>query len=37
MGWGLSERVRDAVQRAVRLVLETVEELRAGTVAAPVQ
>ena len=34
MGWGLSERVRDAVQRAITLVLETVDELRAGTVAA---
>jgi hydrogenase maturation protease len=34
MGWGLSERVRDAVQRAITLVLETVDELRAGAVAA---
>ena len=32
MGWGLSERVQGAVGRAVALVLETVEELRAGTV-----
>ena len=34
MGWGLSDRVQAAVARAVALVLETVEELRAGTVAA---
>jgi Ni,Fe-hydrogenase maturation factor len=33
MGWGLSDPVRNAVQRAVALVVETVEELRAGTVA----
>jgi hypothetical protein len=37
MGWGLSERVQGAVQRAVSLVLETVEELRAGPVAAPAE
>jgi hydrogenase maturation protease len=37
MGWGLSERVQGAVDRAVGLVLETVEELRAGTVAAPAE
>jgi hydrogenase maturation protease len=36
MGWGLSDPVRDAVQGAVALVLETVEELRAGTVAGTV-
>jgi hydrogenase maturation protease len=29
MGWGLSDEVRDAVQRAVELVVETVSELRA--------
>jgi len=34
MGWGLSETVQGAVQRAVELVLQTVGELRAGTVAA---
>jgi hydrogenase maturation protease len=34
MGWGLSAEVLDAVDRAVDLVLETVEELRSG---APVQ
>ena len=34
MGWGLSERVSDAVGRAVALVLETVQELQAGAVAA---
>ncbi len=32
MGWGLSERVQGAVGRAVALVLETVDELRAGRV-----
>ncbi|HEY1566591.1 MAG TPA: hydrogenase maturation protease [Solirubrobacteraceae bacterium] len=37
MGWGLSERVQGAVDRAVGLVLETVEELRAGAVAAPAE
>jgi hydrogenase maturation protease len=31
MGWGLSESVTEAVDRAVDLVLETVEELRVGT------
>jgi len=34
MGWGLSETVQGAVQRAVELVLQTVGELRAGAVAA---
>jgi hydrogenase maturation protease len=29
MGWGLSEQVQGAVQRAVDLVVETIEELRA--------
>jgi hydrogenase maturation protease len=28
MGWGLSDQVKDAVQRAVDLVLETIEDLR---------
>jgi hypothetical protein len=28
LNWGLSERVADAVQRAVGLVVETVDELR---------
>ena len=28
MGWGLSEQVAEAVQRAVGLVVETVDELR---------
>jgi hydrogenase maturation protease len=37
MGWGLSDQVRDAVGRAVALVLDTVDELRAGTVAAPAE
>ena len=30
MGWGLSQPVRDAIERAVDLVVETVAELRAG-------
>ncbi len=33
MGWGLSEEVREAVDRAVELVVETVGELRAEPVA----
>jgi len=28
MGWGLSDQVKDAVQRAVDLVVETIDELR---------
>jgi hydrogenase maturation protease len=35
MGWGLSESVGEAVDRAVELVLETVQELRAGAGLAP--
>jgi hydrogenase maturation protease len=35
MGWGLTERVQAAVTRAVALVLETVDELRSGALAAP--
>jgi len=34
MGWGLSEQVRDAVDRAVALVVDTVAELRGGPVAS---
>ena len=34
MGWGLSDEVRAAVDRAVALVVQTVDELRAGTLAA---
>jgi hydrogenase maturation protease len=37
MGWGLSERVKGAVDRAVALVLETVDELRSGALAAPAE
>jgi hydrogenase maturation protease len=33
MGWGLSDEVRDAVDRAIDLVVETVGELRAEPVA----
>jgi hydrogenase maturation protease len=29
MGWGLSDQVQEAVERAVRLVVETIESLRA--------
>jgi hydrogenase maturation protease len=32
MGWGLSEQVKEAVDRAVKLVVETVDELRAEPV-----
>jgi Ni,Fe-hydrogenase maturation factor len=34
LGFGLSEQVEAAVERAIELVVETVEELRAG---APLQ
>jgi hydrogenase maturation protease len=34
MGWGLSDEVRAAVDRAVALVVQTVDELRSGTLAA---
>jgi hydrogenase maturation protease len=34
MGWGLSDPVRSAVDRAVNAVLETVAELRSGRLAA---
>jgi hydrogenase maturation protease len=34
MGWGLSDEVRAAVDRAVVLVVQTVDELRSGTLAA---
>jgi hydrogenase maturation protease len=37
MGWGLSERVQGAVTRAVTLVLDTVQELRSGALAAPAE
>ena len=37
MGWGLSDRVQGAVDRAVALVLETVAELRSGALAAPAE
>ncbi len=32
MGFGLSEQVKEAVERAVKLVIETVDELRANPV-----
>jgi hydrogenase maturation protease len=35
MGWGLSEPVLNATERAVDLVVETVAELRAGARALP--
>lgn len=34
MGWGLSDAVSAALDRAVDLVLQTVEQLRAGTAGA---
>jgi hydrogenase maturation protease len=34
MGWGLSDSVSAAVDRAVNLVLETVQELRAGALVS---
>ena len=34
MGWGLSPPVRDAIERAVDLVVETVAELQSGVSAA---
>ena len=37
MGWGLSDEVRDAVARAVDLVVETVAELQSGAFAAPAE
>ena len=37
MGWGLSDQVGDAVDRAVDLVLETIVELRAGAPLAPTE
>ena len=35
MGWGLSDQVRGAIDRAVALVLETIDDLRATPVAVP--
>ena len=35
MGWGLSQQVTAAVDRAVELVLETIEELRAEPAVQP--
>jgi hydrogenase maturation protease len=37
MGWGLSEQVHQAIDRAVDLVLGTVDELRAEPVAGPAE
>jgi len=37
MGWGLSEQVTDAVERAVDLVVETIEELRSGSAVEAVE
>jgi len=34
MGWGLSDQVRDAIERAVDLVVETITELQSGAFAA---
>jgi hydrogenase maturation protease len=35
MGWGLSEQVNDAVERAVQLVVDTIEELRSQPAGEP--
>ncbi len=37
MGWGLSDQVREAVDRAVDLVVETIAELQSGSYAAPAE
>jgi hydrogenase maturation protease len=37
MGWGLSEEVQEAVERAVDLVVETVDELRAAAALGPAE
>ncbi|MGH2891595.1 MAG: hydrogenase maturation protease [Sciscionella sp.] len=37
IGWGLSDDVAEALERAVQLVLEIVAELRAGTRVGPAQ
>jgi hydrogenase maturation protease len=37
MGWGLSEQVKEAVQRAVDLVVETIDELRATPAYQPAE
>jgi Ni,Fe-hydrogenase maturation factor len=37
MGWGLSEPVRDAVERALDVVMDTVAELQSGAFAAPAE
>ncbi len=37
MGWGLSEQVKDAVQRAVDLVIETIDELRTDAAYQPTE
>jgi hydrogenase maturation protease len=37
MGWGLTDEVRDAVDRAVELVVGTVQDLRSGAVGSPAE
>lgn len=37
IGWGVSAPVRDAIERAVDLVVETVAELHTGAFAAPAE
>jgi hydrogenase maturation protease len=37
MGWGLSDQVKDAVDRAIDLVVQTIHELQAGVVAQPTE
>jgi hydrogenase maturation protease len=37
IGWGLSDEVAGSVQRAVDLVVETIDELRSAPVAQPAE
>jgi hydrogenase maturation protease len=37
MGWGLSDSVAEAVERAIDLVIDTIAELRSGAPAAPAE
>jgi hydrogenase maturation protease len=37
MGWGLSDSVSEAVERAIDLVIDTIAELRSGAPAAPAE
>jgi hydrogenase maturation protease len=37
MGWGLTDQVKQAVDRAIDLVVETIKELQAGVVVQPAE